>query len=1017
MSKNVLNEVNTIREQMGLPLLTEVQLIEREILKMDPESLNEGWWENFKGQLAKLGSYKKGGVALAKLKTKGWNPKNWELQTRWGVTKDAEEKIKQILDKKGNEVIKQLDASIKKQSPKFPNNTSQLEFLNIVTEIATVYDSLVAASKLDPEKEGYLPAEAVNVIIDDLRFYVQKYLDYDLSAAFSVFNEEEEVVETIDEASNPEQQAAIAISKKDENLEEEVVDEADADVDATKSKLAGKFADTKAAIQKGELKAYDTERMKTLKSWRLPAALLGAGATFGALSWVIEYMFPPEKVTTLTPQVVKETAEKVLGNVQPNDGVTQTMNALLGTRLTPQSPIKDFVDGLAKLGGGDPVKGAEIMSLKGGILKTPAEAKPVLLEIVQNHTDPNWVKSHGGGTLKGLFVNKWAGTGKIVGDVLGTVRGGTLVGMVVNAFTVWTAKTTVIQSAKVALAKTVLGGLGILSVAGAVTVALARYKGRKSSRAQILNDLVQYLRPVIIGDENPIDPDNTGNDDGQGGGNGQDGGKTGSDNQLYNYLKKYFQDLYNFRSQVNTDTYGKGGSGNAQKTYTGGGSVNKNLVAPNDASDLLKLMEEFEMVSEETLNDIGLSSNQLKLFKTNLQRLTQLIKMVNKFSSQDPNLAKMIGAAKTNPVSTADINSMLESDAKSLKIFVSDFNKALYSIQFKNGNSIIDQLGKIQVNKLQEDEVVDERAEREQPKGAMNKIYNDRRAFLGNLQGYVKTLYSIFSYLIDKMKSNPDGNKDAQADYLTGQKGGKNSPGLTSTDKTQMNKGLNNANKDSSASNFYRGGSSLRDVGKTLEEGKRYTKEELSEMSVDMEEALNPKMEAMLNSVNGKIFTQLAKVVPELSTRIATAYQQEYGEAINKARLGKFLETVLGALATVPQGRMVQMINRGDVDLSAYKRMLKDLKNMEGEDGEQPVQPTTVSFNPSSPEKFLPPRVDNYDLAGQKNSFRIGLAQKAAEIISRNNDIKLDEKNMLTVMKQLIDNLNSKHGAEIPEVQ
>jgi uncharacterized protein (UPF0212 family) len=434
------------------------------------------------------------------------------------------------------------------------------------------------------------------------------------------------------------------------------------------------------------------------------------------------------------------------------------------------------------------------------------------------------------------------------------------------------------------------------------------------------------------------------------------------------------------------------------------------MVAPNDVDDLLKLMEEFEMVSEETLDDIGLSSNQLKLFKTNLQRLTQLIKMVNKFSSQDKNLARLIDSAKGNPVSTADINSMLESDPKSLKIFVSDFNKALYSIEFKNGNSIIDQLGKIQVNKLQEDEIVDEKAEREQPKGAMNKIYNDRRAFLGNLQGYVKTLYSIFSYLIDKIKSNPQGDAEAQKDFLPGQD-------QKSSEKTQSNQGLNAQQGEPSPMGGGSGQRSLRDVGKTLEEGKRYTKEELSEMSVDMEEAINPKTEAMLNSVNGKIFTQLAKVVPELSTRIATAYQQEYGETINKARLGKFLETVLGALATVPQQRMVQIINRGDVDITAYKRMLKDLKNAEGEDGEQPVQPTASSFNPSSPEKFLPVNVAEYDLAGQKNSFRIGLAQKAAEIISRQTDMKLDEKNMLAVMKQLIDTLNSKHGGNIPKAQ
>jgi len=169
---------------------------------------------------------------------------------------------------------------------------------------------------------------------------------------------------------------------------------------------------------------------------------------------------------------------------------------------------------------------------------------------------------------------------------------------------------------------------------------------------------------------------------------------------------------------------------------------------------------------------------------------------VNKFSSQDKNLARLIDSAKANPVSTADINSMLESDPKSLKIFVSDFNKALYSIQFKNGNSIIDQLGKIQVNKLQEEEV-DERAEREQPKGVMNKVYNDRRAFLGNLQGYVKTLYSIFSYLIDKMKSNPQGDAEAQKDFLPGQD-------QKSAEKAQTNQGLNAQQDQSSPIGWFR---------------------------------------------------------------------------------------------------------------------------------------------------------------------------------------------------------------------
>lgn len=982
MSKNVLNEVNTMREAMGLPLLNENELLHLELSKINLDPLNEGWWENAKYALSKLGRYKAGGNILGKSQTDA----------------KANAQIMALLDKKGNEMIKQLDSSIKAKNPEFPNNKSQEQYLTTILDIATVYDSIVAATKLKPNDAGFLPVDAANAIIEDLRAYAQKYLDVDLTAAFSVFNEGEVLdEEAIDEASNPAQQAAIAISKKEDGI-----NEADENLDAAKAKTAGKFADTKAAIKKGDLEAYGTERMKTLRSWKLPLALMGTGASFGALSWLIEYLYGPKEIVESSREVIESKAEQALGNIKPGEGMTQIMNRTLGTSLSPSSNPNDVVSALSKLGGGDASKGVEIITQNGGIFRDPAAAKETLSAIVANPTEH-------GNNLKQVFSGTWAGTGKMAGDTLVTQNGGTLKQMVVTAIVKWTTKTTIKTTAAATIAAPILKVLGVGLLAGGVVAALSRYKGRKSSRAQVLNDLVQYLRPVEGTKDNQ---EVIGNEDG-GGGNNQGGDKnhkSGSDNQLYINLKKYFQDLYNFRSQVNTDTYGKGGSGNAQKTYTGGGTINKNVVAPNDVDDLLKLMEEFEMVSEETLDDIGLSSNQLKLFKTNVQRLTGIIKTINKFNSQDKNLSNLLNAAKQNPVSTADINSMLESDAKSLKIFVSDFNKALYSIQFKNGNSIIDQLSKIQVNKLQEEEIgVDERAEREQPKGAMNKVYNDRRAFLGNLQGYVKTLYSIFSYLIDKMKSNPQGDAGEKQDFLPGQD-------QKSSEKAQSNQGLN-AQQGTSSSIGGTTSGSLRDIGKTLEEGKRYTKEELSEMSAEMEEAVNPKTEAMLNSVNGKIFTQLAKVVPELSTRIATAYQQEYGETINKARLGKFLETVLGAMATVPQQRMVQIINRGDVDITAYKRMLKDLKNMEGEDGAAQPAVTASSFNPSSPEKFLPVDVQGYDLAGQKNSFRIGLAQKAAEIISRQTDMKLDEKNMLTVMKQLIDTLNSKHGGNIPKAQ
>ncbi len=1086
----MLNEVNTIREQMGLPLLNENELLHLELSKINLDPMNEGVWDNVKYALSKLGRYKAGGKIFGKSQTDA----------------KAAAQITAILDKQGNEIIKSLDKAIKEKNPEFPNNKGEMEYLNTILEIATVYDSIVAATKIAPGKEGHLPVDAANAIIEDLRAYTQKYLDVDLTAAFSVFNEEEEgVEEMIDEASSPAQQAAIAISKKENGVKEGEIDEAAYDVGRSIGRgigkavkgvkdfyndakavndkgdaVASKFAATKDAIKKGELKAYDTERMKTLKSWRLPLSLMGAGASFGALSWVIEYLFPPEKITTMTPKEVTETVKQAFGNIKPGEGMTQIMNRTLGTGLSPNSNPNDVVAALSKLGGGNPQTGVDIITQRGGIFADPVAAKATLTELVKNPTEH-------GSTLKQVFTGTWAGTGKAAGDTLVTVSGGTLTGLITKAVITWTTKTTIIKSTKAVIAAPILKVLGIGLLAGGVVAALSRYKGRKSSRAQVLNDLIQYLRPTEGTKENPPVIDDDGGGKEQGGGKEKQGG---NDAQLYNYLKKYFQDIYNFRSQVNTDTYGKGGTSNADKVYSGSGGVPSNTqVTPKDADDLLKLMESLEPMSEETIDQIGLSSNQLKLIKTNIQRLTQLIKLINKFNSQDKNLNGLINKAQQNPVSTIDINSLLQSDAKSLKIFVSDFNKALYAVKFKNGSSIIDQLGKIQINKL------DEKAERVESKSAMNAIYNKRRELLANLPGYITTLYSIFSFLIDKMKSNPEGNKKAQADYLTGQKGGKESPGLTSTDKAEMNKGLNAGNSGGAFGGF-------RAAGQNLEEGSVLTKAEMIAIMIEeaavapeeggeqggqeqvnqngrhfkimkalaavaptyartiakayndmypddqklstiklgnyltvtlnaiafipesrmktyikqaggdmaayistlsrIDEANSANSDAIRQSANYKLMTSLSSVITSFKNKIAMRYNQENPmDRVSAPKLSSFLETVLMGAAMIPKNKMRQFIQDSGGDFAMYTKALANITELEpGEEiagGNFPV------------DTFKPDNVEGYDLSRQKDSFRIGLSKKAAEVISRQTDTKLDEKNMLSVMKILIDTLNKKY--------
>ncbi len=1022
-TNNILNEVNLMRKQMGLPTLTESDQLNIEI----NELLEEGVWENIKYALSKLGRYKAGGKIFGKSQTDA----------------KALAQITTLLDKKGNEVIKSLDTAIKQKNTEFPNNKSQEDFLNTILEIATVYDSIVAATKLEPNENGYLPVDAANAIIEDLRAYVQKYLDVDLTAAFSVFNEE--------------------ITDKDPN-DIKVLDYGDphktksgeidnpmpdgtgfANEANTRTQVKDKLADTKSAIKKGDLEAYGTERMKTLKSWRLPAALLGAGASFGALSWLIHYMFPAEKITTMTPETIKKASEQAFGNIKPGEGMTQIMNRLMGSNLTPNSNPNDVIEVLSKIGGGDARKGVDIITQQGGIFKDPAAAKQTLSAIVSNPTEH-------GNTLKQIFSGNWAGTGKVAGDTLVTVTGGQLSGMVVKAVTTWAAKTTVVQSAKAVIAAPILKGLGIILATGAVAVALARYKGRKSSRAQILNDLVQYIRP-ISGDQDNV---SVLWDDGDNSGDGNTGNRVGggnTDTQVYNYLKKYFQDIFNFKSQVNTSTYGSGGSSNAPKQYSGANKVTTKLTQPNDIDDILKLLEEdFKLfntlksldvlnevdynlnrsitdkgnavdTSDKSIGDIGLSSNELKLFKTHVTRLTQLIKVFKGFNTNDKNLQKLINQLKDNPIfqQGIDVNTLLSSDPKSLKIFVSNFNKTVYSTQFKNGNNIMDQLKKIGINKLSEASV------RTPSKSQANSVINMRREFLKNYPNLIKSFYAVFSYLIDLAKNGKLGQQQTntqRSNQRVSSQRSSNQQNAQSTQQQVTNQQTNTQDDEDDGDDIFWDPNDDRTWRITEDYGLIEMIETHDNLNQIIENVLKEfddesKMEkgktnAILNSDSGRIFTQLSKVVPELSAKIANEYKQTYGQQINRIKLADFLQTILGALANVPQQKMVQIINRADMDVTAYRRMLRAIKTPE--DGADQPKQNEPQFNPSSPEKFMPETIGNYDLTKINQAARTALAQKAAEVISRQTDTKLSSENMIEVMKQLIDDINKNGQKQIPTI-
>ena len=333
----------------------------------------------------------------------------------------------------------------------------------------------------------------------------------------------------------------------------------------------------------------------------------------------------------------------------------------------------------------------------------------------------------------------------------------------------------------------------------------------------------------------------------------------------------------------------------------------------------------------------------------------------------------------------------------------------------------MDQLKKIGINKLAE------AAERVQGKSAANAVYNTRREFLRNYPNLIKSFYAVFSYLIDLAKNGKLGaQQPAQPNQNNQQSGGNNNQ------QSNQNQGGNN-NQQSGGNagkqqdnmfwdpededTWFTEGVELMEMVESHDGLNEIIENVLQEFGENQPEMEQGRLDAIANSDSGRIFTQLAKIVPDLSARVASEYKSQYGQQLNRVKLAEFLQTILGSLASMPQQKMVQMINRGGFDVTAYRRMLRDIKS-----GEQTQQDTVKSnakvpqFSAGSPEKFTPDVVGNYDLTKINQGARIAIAQKAAQIISRNTDMKLDSENMMTVMKQLLDDINQNGQKRIPTI-
>lgn len=779
-----------------------------EMLLFNEENINEGAWESIKYGLSKLGRYKAGGKILGKGK----------------IDKEAAQKIQAIIDKKGNEVIKNLDAEIKEKNPEFPNNKEGVKFLETIMQIAAVYDTLVAATKKDPTDKEYLPPDAANGIINDLREYVKKYLDVDLKAVYSVVDEIEGNVLNISEEELKELDEAFGLNTE---VNEDLAGDVRKDLQA----------------KRGTGDDFASDRMSTLKSNKLPLLLTGIGASLGAFGWLtntewFKHLFD-EKFSFTDTQKIKEIVEtksQVLNDIKPNEGVYKLLSRVTNIKLDGNASPNDMIAALKQIGGGDAHKGVDLLCQKGGVMMKPAEAAKGLHDLINN---PSQYK-----TLGNLFHGAASGTGKIVPTdttLYGTIAGRSLTSILIKQVPTIVTKVAIRTGIKTgagyAVAKgfgSVLGPLGIGVVLAGAVVKLMRMKGQKQSRAKTLNDLYQSIRNVEGGAGIvPVNPDQQGSGSADNGGGAQTGdtqtgdSKTGdkgtdvsrgtvSNDDLYNSLKELFKFLVNSKKTLGVrggEDYGVGGANikpglrskeePAQPSKPVGikkGQVYNykgrkvEVVRPNSSNgrtqvktqgtegplyavkngDLKALQEnkifEGKYIVDKKLEQFlnkKLSPDKLKSFENLINRVELIRNKIKKLGGSDDKVLKgLVSKFDSNPMMITNFKELFNVSSEdpkavnALKAFIDDLFITVYSGKFKYGQ-MIDKMASLGGNVNKLEEAEQKGYTAKAPNKAFLKDAQDRGAFKKNLIKFLTDVIGLFQYL-HKLKTQGPSQKNKQ---------------------------------------------------------------------------------------------------------------------------------------------------------------------------------------------------------------------------------------------------------------
>ena len=483
----------------------------------DRNRLDEGAWEKIKYGLGKY---------LPKYKVGGKNP--LQIKGRMKARAKAEAQLEAILEDESNKVIKELLKSIKKAYPKFPNNEKRIGFLKSIISVSQLHDSIVEATKKKPNEKGYMPVDAANKLIRNLRKVVKNWLDVDLETVYTtmesedgrdnILTEEDELILSGDILT--EEEIDLLYEKnflsrgwdKVKGAGSKVMDKAFG-AKSGKDEPQKKGSSTSAKQQKTSgNKDFETARMgkKGLESNRLPIILTALGGAMGTVSWVLQTDWFKDIVseTMDTPaewgtDTVKTAIENNI-NVDPN-GLTYTIQNNLppdmGINLGPDQPIANMHEALKFYGDGNEKAGLDVIS---EFIDPKVRAESVA-NLTQQLSDGSANQTIGDifntgegtyGTRGGLF-SQYGGAKSAIAKMVITRARRVLIKQAGK-----TVATTALGGKLISLAP-ILGYLAIPLVAAGITVKILREKGQRQSRAKTLNDLLQSLQDVKPTKENP----------------------------------------------------------------------------------------------------------------------------------------------------------------------------------------------------------------------------------------------------------------------------------------------------------------------------------------------------------------------------------------------------------------------------------------------------------------------------------------------------------------------------------